>query len=107
MEKKKIDEFNLVEKAKTWHAEQRRKKKEMQDCLAVMWGTDTGRKFITHLIVTSQCLQNSRSGMAQMQVSSDYFNAWADFGRNILSFMTAEQISELIVNTQPKEDTDD
>lgn len=82
--------------------------KRIHDCFQVVMNTEAGREVITYLVCESRVFANAMRTNATLKkaygVGPEYLLAQTDFGRNILSFLTEEQVAELIRKTQQKEE---
>lgn len=76
----------------------------IRDCFQLVMNTDAGKEVITYLVTESRVFANALKTTSNLKkvygVESDYYLGQSDFGKNILVFLTEEQVAELIRKTK-------
>lgn len=105
-----MEKYNFVNIPEQIRAVQKKKAQELETVrksFQVIATTEAGQEVIRYLIVQSRAFGNGLKAVSNLQkvygVSADYFLGQSDFGKNIMQFLTPEQVAKFIQETQ-KED---
>lgn len=78
--------------------------KRIRDCFQLVMDTDAGKEVLTYLVTESRVFANALKTTSNLEkqygVGSDYYLGQSDFGKNILSFLTEQQVAELLRRTK-------
>lgn len=79
---------------------------KVRKCFQTIMKTEAGKEVVKYLICQSRVFANFLkvySAMKSYGVSYEYILGQSDFGKDLLKFLTPQQVAELIAETQKEE----